>query len=92
MFMAGASGQAVVLSASGVVSAKPGTLIGYLPATSTSGTITLYDNASAASGVKIVDTVPVAAGVFVPIPVGVSNGVYATLANTTGTFIFSPAL
>lgn len=92
MFQAGAFGQAVYLASTGVVSAKPGLLIGYLPATSTSGSIALHDNASAASGDNFIHTTPVTAGVFVPIPVGVSNGVYATLTNTTGTFIFSPAL
>lgn len=90
--MARTSGQAVYLSSSGVVSAKPGELIGYLPATSSTGSIALHDHASAASGTKFVYATPVTAGVYVDIPAGVANGVYATLTDTTGTFFFRPAL
>jgi hypothetical protein len=81
---------ATPLTSTGVVRAKSGYYHGYIVTTVTGGAVTLYDNASAASG-TVIDVIPTstAAGTrgVLAQPVPVSNGVYASFAST-GTVLF----
>lgn len=69
------------LTASGVVNAVAGRLIGFYVASTTGGTIVLYDNATAGSGTQLSGTITPAVG-WHSLPVGFTNGCYATIANT----------
>jgi len=78
-------------TATGVVSAVPGYYHGYIVTTALSAAaITLYDNASAASG-NVIDVIPASttAGTrgVLPVPVPVANGIYASFGGT-GTVVF----
>ena len=75
----------------GVVKAQKGYYTGYVvTVTLSAAAITLYDNASAASG-TVIDVIPAstAAGTSKSLasPVPVSNGIYASFAGT-GTVLF----
>jgi hypothetical protein len=79
---------ATKVTSSGVVSAEPCALIGYYVGASNSGTLTLHDNASAASGeTMLANGKSVAANdiVELPHPVIMQNGVYATIGGTSAT-------
>lgn len=56
-------------------------LLGFMCSSSTSGTVKLWDNTSAA-GTVIVDTVAVAAGTYYKVPSICINGIYATIGGT----------
>lgn len=77
----------------GAVSTQPGSYSGYVVTTTLSAAaITLYDNASAASG-TIIDIIPAstAAGATKNLanPISVTNGIYASFGGTgTVTFLF----
>lgn len=79
---------------SGVVSSHNGYYVGYVVTTALSAAaVTIYDNASAASG-TIVDVIPPssAAGtkVNLAVPIKCSNGIYASFGGTgTVTFIYN---
>lgn len=90
MAIAGDFGTPVRLDTSGVVLGRQGLLIGFLCVNS--GTLTLYDHASSASGTPFLNAFPVTAGQFVPIAVSLQNGCYATLITATGTFVAVPLL
>ena len=89
-----------LLSASGTVSARPGTLCGVIIITSSTNnaTVTLYDNATTNSGTVVFEAVLVAgtasysSGYAFTKPVLVGNGIYATVSGTGANFIvyFSP--
>lgn len=79
------------LTASGVVSQHDGYYVGYIVTTALSAAaVTIYDNASAASG-TVLDVIPAstAAGskVNLATPVKTTNGIYASFAGT-GTVLF----
>lgn len=79
------------LTASGVVSSHDGYYVGYIVTTALSAAaVTIYDNASAASG-TVLDIIPAstAAGTKVNLatPVKTTNGIYASFAGT-GTVLF----
>lgn len=79
------------LTASGVVKASAGKYYGYIVTTALSAAaITIYDNASAASG-TVVDVIPASTGAgtrgVLSAPVSCANGVYASFAGT-GTVLF----
>lgn len=77
------------LTASGSVSAYPGTLLGFYVHSTTSGTIVLKDGGS--SGTAISGTITPAVG-FHRYPASFGTSCYATLANTIDvTFFYSPA-
>jgi len=82
MNLAGYFGAPKYLSASGVVNNKPGALIGFLCITSSSGTISLFDNATTNSGTNFLPTMSVTAGTYYPIPAAYTNGLYAILGGT----------
>lgn len=69
------------LTSSGVVNAVSGRLIGFYVASTSAGTIVLYDNASAGSGTQLSGTITPAVG-WHSFPVGFTNGCYATLGGT----------
>jgi hypothetical protein len=75
------AGDCTNLSASALVKTGEGDLLGVFCASSTSGTLKLWDNTSAA-GKIIANTFTLAAGTFTPIPVHFQTGLYATIANT----------
>lgn len=69
------------VTASGVICASRGRLAGFFVASTTAGTIVLYDN-TAASGTQISGTITPAAGAFYPFPVDFQTGLYATIGGT----------
>ena len=81
-------GVPLYLSGSGVVKNSQGSVKRFLPCTSSSGTIALYDNATTNSGTNFLPTFPVTAGTPVEIGAAFTNGCYAVLANCTGTFVY----
>lgn len=79
------------LTASGVVSSHDGYYVGYIVTTALgAGAITIYDNASAASG-TVVDVIPASSAAATKVnfatPVKMTNGIYASFAST-GTVLF----
>lgn len=85
------AGTPVRLTASGVVKAEQGVLIGVVVASSTLLTIKLWDNASAGSGTVLLDTTAaITAPTYIPLPIAFANGCYATLGGTgSATFIYA---
>lgn len=75
----------IVLTADGVINALPGVLHRVFVSASSSGVISIYDNASAASGTKIVDALAVAAKDSIEINAFASNGLYLDLVSGTAT-------
>lgn len=75
------------LTASGVVKGRNGVLKGATVSASSSGTLTVYDNASAASGTIILGPVSLIAGQVIHLYDGirVSNGIYAAIGGTSAT-------
>lgn len=64
-------------------------IIGVICASSTAGTITLYDGQNAA-GTLIVNTLPLTAGQYLPLNLSVRNGCYCTVGGTLDcTFVIS---
>lgn len=77
------------LTSSGVVSAYPGTLLGFYVHSTSSGTIVIRDGGSSATAIS--GTITPAVG-FHRYPASCGTGCYATLANTIDvTFFYSPA-
>lgn len=74
----------VPVSADGVIQAHPGAFYGLVCIASSSGSITLYDHASAASGSKIYEKALSAGDVVHFGGAGISfrNGLYADISNT----------
>lgn len=84
------AGSTTILTASGVVKAAPGALLGVIVSSSSSLTIKLWDSATAASGTVLVDTTAaITAPAFLRLPVAFSTGCYATLGGTgSAAFVF----
>jgi hypothetical protein len=81
------------LTGTAAVKASAGKYYGYKVTTALSAAaITIYDNASAASG-TVIDVIPASTGVtatnttILPTPIPCSNGIYASFAGT-GTVLF----
>lgn len=70
------------ITASGVVLGSPGRLAGFFVCSSTSGTITLYDNATTNSGTQITGTTGSLSIGWYPLTVDVVNGIYCTVGGT----------
>jgi len=81
------TGAPVRVSASGVIRYGNCNLIGVIVNSTTSGTITLYDEVSA-TGTAFVAAIAPAAGVYTPIPASCAKGIYFTLANTMNVTFF----
>jgi hypothetical protein len=79
--MAAIIGGPVLISASGAVLPRPGSILGFYVSSTTSGTLVLYDNASAASGNQITGTITPAIG-WHPLPLNLGKGLYATVGGT----------
>lgn len=75
------------LSASGLINTGATHLGGIFCASSTSGTVKVWDN-TAASGAVCVNTFAVAAGTYYKIPAALKNGLYITIANTADITVF----
>ena len=70
------------VTATGAVATTGGVLCGVLVSASTTCSIALHDNASAASGTLVIPTVAVSAGTYWPIKAMFTNGLYFTETNT----------
>jgi hypothetical protein len=78
------------MSASALVRTGAGQLLGIFVASSSAGTVKLWDNTSAATTV-IVNTFSATAATFYPIPVNFKNGLYVTIGGTADiTVIWNP--
>lgn len=74
--------NATSISASGLIKTGAGHVFNVIVSASTSGTLTLWDNTSAA-GTKILDTFPLTAGATVQLGgVKFSTGLFATIGGT----------
>ena len=71
----------VNISASALVKTGEGVLSGIFVASSSSGTIKLWDNTSAATTV-LVNTTSVIGGTWYPLPFRFKTGLYVTIAGT----------
>ena len=67
-------------TASGVVKAAPGDLLGFYVNSTTAGTLILHDHASAASN-AVTGTITPAVG-WHPLPLKMSTGIYAEIGGT----------
>ena len=85
------AGTTKILTASGVVKAEQGYLLGVIVSSSSSLTIKLWDNATAGSGTVLVDTTAaITAPTFLRLPVAFSAGCYATLGGTgSAAFVYA---
>lgn len=75
------------LTASALVRGAQGKLLGIFVASTSSGTIKLWDN-TAASGTVIVNTFSPTAGVFYPLPANFTTGLYITIGGTLDCTVF----
>lgn len=82
------TGAPVSKTETGVVATGSGALLGVFCASSSSGTLKLHDNASAASGKVVVNTFSLTAGTFYQIPASLANGLYATVGGTADVTFF----
>lgn len=65
-------------------------LLGFFCSTTTSGTVVIYDNTSAAT--PITGTITLTAGTWYPLPATCVTGIHVVIANTANiTVFFNPA-
>ena len=76
------------LTASGVVKAGGGILVGMYVNSTTAGTIKFWDNASAGSGTVINNTITPAVGWHNLGGAAVTNGIFATIAGTLDVTVY----
>lgn len=75
-------------TATGVIAANPARVAGFYVNNTTTGTLVLWDNATAASGTQITGMITPAIG-WNPLPIDLRNGLYATIGGTLDvTFCF----
>jgi len=82
-----ATKSAFRITASAAVVTGRARIAGFYVASTTSGTLTLYDN-TAASGTQLSGTITPAVG-WNPFPVDVANGLYATVGSTIDVTFFT---
>ena len=70
------------ITSSGVLKGAEGQLLGVLVSSTSSGTIKLWDNATAASGTVLIDTFTPAGTGWFPLPFQFKNGCYVTIGGT----------
>lgn len=70
------------LTATANVSPVPKAILGFLVASTTSGTIQFYDSATTTTTTPVTGVITPAAGVFVPVKAYTSAGVYAVITGT----------
>lgn len=73
--------------ASANVAPRACSIAGIFCSSSTSGTVTIYDDPATGTTTKIVDTFTVAAGTWYPLPFSVSNGVNLVIGGTASVTI-----
>lgn len=75
------------ITESGVIKNRTGVLRGFICVASSSGTLTVYDNATAGSGTVIIPTTNLTAGQIVLLDDGVQavSGIYAAIGGTSAT-------
>lgn len=79
-------GSPLTVTATGQVRTGPCALIGLFCNSTTSGTITLYDNTSAAG--QVIASFTPAANTFYSLPAVCINGVHAVVTNTLNVTLF----
>jgi hypothetical protein len=79
--------NAKVISSTTTVNNNFGALCGIFVATTTSGTITVYDGTSTA-GTIIIPTFTPAAATFYPLPANYGTGLHIVIANTISCTVF----
>jgi len=78
------------ISASANCSPRGSNLIGVFCSSSTSGTLTVYDDAATGTSTKAVDTFNLVAGTWYPMPVSTANGIYVVIGATASiTVVFA---
>jgi hypothetical protein len=75
------------ITATGLVRTGPGQLLGLIVASTSAGTLKLWDN-TAGSGAVIVNTFTPFAATFYPIPACFSNGLFVTVGGTLDCTLF----
>lgn len=83
------AGSPLTASATGTVRSGPCALAGIFCNSTSSGTITLYDNTSAAG--QVIATITPTAGTFYPLPAACALGVHVVIANTLNVTLFIAA-
>ena len=86
------TGQYKNFTASGNVSKYPCAVLGVICATTSSGTVTLYDDAATGTGTAITGTITPAAGSYTPINAETTKGLNIVVGGTiNATVIYSPS-
>lgn len=75
------------ITASALIQTGPTKLGGIFCASTTSGTVKVWDS-TAASGTVCVNTFALVAGTYYPLPADMKNGLYITIANTADITVF----
>jgi len=76
------------LAATANVKSSAGNLLGMLCASTTGGTVILYNSSATGTSAPITGTITLTAGTYYPIPAGFSDGLYAVIANTANITLF----
>ena len=76
------------VTATGIIKAMQGSLIGFYVNSTSSGTLILYDAATAVTTTPISGTIPPAIG-FHRFPAGLSTGLYVVIASTLNVTFFT---
>jgi hypothetical protein len=75
-------GSAKAISATANVKSSQGAMLGIFCSSSTSGTITLYDDAATGTSTAIAASFNVTAGTYYSLPVAFANGLYVVVGGT----------
>jgi hypothetical protein len=75
-------GNAKAISTTANVKASQGAMLGIFCSSSTSGTITLYDDAATGTSTAIAAVFNVTAGTWYSLPVAFGNGLYVVVGGT----------
>jgi hypothetical protein len=75
-------GNAKAISATANVKSSQGAMLGIFCSSSTSGTITLYDDAATGTSTAIAAVFNVTAGTYYSLPVAFANGLYVVVGGT----------
>lgn len=70
------------ISTSGNIAPRACSIAGVFCSSSTSGTLTIYDDASTGTTTKVVDTFSLTAGTWYPLPFSVASGVNVVIGGT----------
>jgi hypothetical protein len=75
-------GNAKAISATANIKSSQGAMLGIFCSSSTSGTITLYDDAATGTSTAIAAVFNVTAGTYYTLPVAFANGLYVVVGGT----------